>query len=92
MPLPNFNFSVEFLWGFTMLKELKLPNQIEKKKKKPILLTKYHAQLLSIQTNSLEKMHSFIKHFVNDQVTELLALLTVVPNTKTTPKYGATNC
>jgi hypothetical protein len=34
MPLPNFNFSVEFLWGFTMLKELKLPNQIEKKKKK----------------------------------------------------------
>jgi hypothetical protein len=49
-------------------------------------------QLLLIQTNSLEKMHSFIKHFVNDQVTELLALLTVVPNTKTTPKYGATNC
>jgi hypothetical protein len=35
MPLPNFNFSVEFLWGFTMLKELKLPNQIEKKKKNP---------------------------------------------------------
>jgi len=30
---PNFNFSVEFLGGFTMLKELKLPNQIEKRKK-----------------------------------------------------------
>jgi hypothetical protein len=35
----NFNFpplhapSVEFLGGFTMLKELKLPNQIEKRKK-----------------------------------------------------------
>jgi hypothetical protein len=33
MPHPNFNFSVEFLGGFTMLKELKLPNQIEKRKK-----------------------------------------------------------
>ena len=31
-------------------------------------------------------------HVVNDRVTELLAMLTVVPNTKTTPKYGATNC
>jgi hypothetical protein len=50
-----------------------------KKEKKPILLTKYHAIAFDTnqQTNSLEKMHSFIKHFVNDQVTELLAMLTV---------------
>jgi hypothetical protein len=32
MPLPHFNISVEFLGGFTMLKELKLPNQIGEKK------------------------------------------------------------
>jgi hypothetical protein len=48
-----------------------------------------------MQTNGPENLQlcsqSFTKHFVNDQVKELLTELTVVPNSKANPKYGAKN-